>query len=660
MFDTGTTFSPLSSCKMWIYANIPASTGITFAIYTNSGSNLPDTLVSSATYTPPEENTGYYWHGVSFSTTLTANTSYHLVVYPTSSGSFEWMVTNPATGGDAGADTYAGTGSYYNGSSWAALTMIGGTTLSITTNLNPLATSTTNAGAGLFRFNGNLYCYSNNRVWKFSDANYWSEWTSVSAITNITAVTSAINFGSTVYFGNEGGDGDYATMNTSEVISDAGADGHIFAKFRGYLWRANANYVEYTSDGSTWEPTATLGDPIYVSDTSDPITGLCGLNDKMYAMTTAGIVPIYAGDIVYGIQTWGSLDPQNGMSPVEFEGAIYVIVGGRVIRYTEDGTTQDVWMTRDSDLLTGRIGRVWDLTRTNNWLVALVGGADADDKPTIWAFQKSSWHHIATLPSSTSTASGLATDYGLYYDRATSRLWAITPDFVTYYWYIPDYSINPYNDPNSRYMATAWVEWDWFDSQVLEAPKDFDSVTIMGENFSSTRYVDVYWQDDASTDWEYLGRADANHEELRWSIDGGTRPNSRRLKLGFLITTEDSTETPRIRAFRVKYHLMVRDWFRWNLQVDVSGRSGAYQMLGDGTRNTLTAAQIKAAIDTLVTQVPPFVYQDVDGSTYEVKVLDGNFQYTKYEYNEATTDEWWEGVYSLVIEQVTQGTYTAP
>lgn len=659
-FDTGTTFSPLSTCKMWIYANIPSGTDLTLAIYTNSGSDLPNTLVASATYTPPEENTGYYWHGTSFSTTLSANTTYHLVVYPTTSGSFEWMVTDPATGGDAGADTYAGGGSYYNGSAWGYLSMIGGTTLSITTNLNPLATSTTNAGAGLFRFNGNLYCYSNNRVWKFSDANYWSEWTSVSAITNITAVTSVVVFGDTVYFGNEGGDGDYCTMNTSEVISDAGADGHIFAKWKGLLWRANDNYVEYSGDGSTWEPTTTFGDPIYVSDASDPVTGMCGMGNVMYVATTAGLVPVFEGDVVVGGRTWGSLDAQNGMRMVEFEGALYCIVNGRVIRFTEDGSMQDVWMTRDDDVLAGRIGQVWDLVRVNNWVFALVGATASNGKPTIWAYQNNSWHHIATLPNSVSTEGGLAADYGLYYDRVTSRLWAITPDFVTYHWYIPDYSLNPYNDPLSRYMATAWVEWDWFDGAILEVYKDYDSVTIMGENLSSGQHAEVYWKDDDSTAWEYLGDATSNITELRWSIDSGTRPNTRRLKLGFLIFTDSTTESPRIRAFRVKYHLMVRDWFRWNVQIDVSGRTEAYQLLADGTRNTLNQTQIKANLDALSKRVPPFVYQDVDGQTYEVKITDANMPYTKYEYNESTTSEWWEGTYNLVIEQVTQDVYVAP
>jgi hypothetical protein len=109
---------------------------------------------------------------------------------------------------------------------------------------------------------------------------------------------------------------------------------------------------------------------------------------------------------------------------------------------------------------------------------------------------------------------------------------------------------------------------------------------------------------------------------------------------------------------RVKYHLMVRDWFRWSLQIDVSGQADALQILGDGTRHTLTGAQLKSNLDTLSKRTPPFIYKDVEGTQYEVKVTDANFQYTLYEYVESTTTEKWEGVYSMTIEQVTQSAYT--
>lgn len=653
-FNTHVSATVPSTTKFWIYASIPPGVTIYFTLYTEAGGE-PDTTIGSAVqYTPPEENLGFYWHGVDISTaTLAANETYFLAAAPlTATDSFQWAsnITTATDFPEYGMGLLAG--------SWGLLPDDDLGALCFFHNMNELGVDRANTGAGFFRFDGSLWCYSDNRVYEYDAVN--GRFELVNTITGITSVTSAVAFDDLVYFGNGGGDGDYSAMNTGGTVSDIGADGHIFAKIAGRLWRAVDNYVEYTEDGSTWEPTASSGSPVTVTDTSDRVTGMCGMGNKTYVATTAGLVPVHEGDIITAGHTWGSLHAQNGMRMVEHEGSIYICVNGRVTRFTEDGSMQDVWLTREDDVLRGRIGRVWDLCRMNNWLMALVGGTDAEDKPTIWAFQNNAWHHMATLPNSTSSSETIVSDYALYYDRTTSRLLALTPDWVVYSWYVPDYAINPYNDPDAEYMRSAWIEWDWFDASILEAQKDYESVTIIGENLSTLAWIDVYWKDDASTDWEYLGRADNNHEELRWSIDGGTRPNSRRLKLAFLMARKEDGGTPRLRAFRVKYHLMVRDWFRWNLQIDVSGRSGATQMLADGTTNTLTASQIKDALDALAKQVPPFVYQDVDLNLYEVKVLDGNFQYTLYEYNEATGDEWWEGVYSLVIEAVTQGEYTPP
>jgi hypothetical protein len=122
--------------------------------------------------------------------------------------------------------------------------------------------------------------------------------------------------------------------------------------------------------------------------------------------------------------------------------------------------------------------------------------------------------------------------------------------------------------------------------------------------------------------------------------------------------TTSAGETPRIHAIRVKYHLMVRDWYRWSLAVDVSGRTSSTQQMAEDV-NTLTASQIKTNIDALATQVPPFQYQDVDENIYLVKVNDANFTYTKYVHAEQTSTTYWEGVYRLVIEQVRPGEYVA-
>ncbi len=604
-----------------------------------------------------------------------------------------WLTIRfPASGNDsriAYGDTGYATNTYArqttNGGvsgSWVAQT---GKYAIFSTMFHLISPSTTKGtGAGFFRFNNVLYHYCNNAVFEYDVAN--DQWDSVGTITDHNSTTGATVFDSLTYFGNGGiTTTDYTTMSTSEVFSSTAVNGYLFAKHNGLLWRAYLNEVEYSEDGTTWEPSTTFGDPIYVSDTSEPVTGMCGMGEYMYASTKAGLVVILPGDFAKGVIPWGSADSNNGTSMVNHEGALYIVVNGRVSRFTEDGSLQDIWVSQENLGTSGRLGQVRHLSRMNNWLIAIVEGVLQEPVPnqdseyyntqstTVWAYQNNSWHFLASLPNSADYGNVLATvtipsgntdvgvNYSTFYDRTTQQLWMCTPSRLTYRLYVPDYTSNPFNDPLSKYTYSSWIEWDWFDGSVQEAPKDYDSVTLISEGMSSTSYVEVYWKDDDSSpsvnDWQLLGTATSDNQELRWSITGGTRPDTKRFKLGLLFVTLNTSTTPRIRAVRVKYHLMVRDWFRWNVIIDVSGRSGALQMLADGTRHTLTAEQIKDNIDALARQTPPFLYQDVDGTQYEVKITDANFTYDKYEYNEKTTNTWWEGTYNLQLEQVTNAAY---
>lgn len=666
-FTTPAGFSVATQARhmFWFYAYADDNSGFLVSVYTNSA-NAPGTEVTSTSttsdYTGVPGGNDSRWFGAGVTVTnMSAATDYWLVIECLSQNA---GIAYGTSGYSDDTKAIFSTGSYVAQTGKYAV---------YTTNIHHMAmTANKNTGIGFFRFDGDLYYYVDATLFKYDAAN--TQWDSIGAITDHSSVTSAIVFDAKVYFGNGGiTTTDYTTMNTSDAFTSTGVNGYLFAKHNGVLWRAYLNEVEYSEDGTTWEPSTTFGDPIYVSDTSAPVTGMCGMGEYMYVSTKEGLVVIMPGDFAKGVMPWGSIDSSNGTSMVNFEGAIYATVSGRIVRITEDGSMQDVWMTRDEDMIAEKIGKVLAITRMNNWLVVLVGGTklyptqDSLSSATIWAMQGNSWHHITTVPNAwdygddlkVSSAVDVGLNYAVFYDRDTQRLWIADPTRNTYSVRVPDYTLNPYNDTETVYESSGWVEWDWFDGAVLEAPKDYESVTIIGENLDATCYVQVYWKDDDSAGWELLGTCDSNNEELRWTIAMGTRPNTKRFKLGLRLVTTDGTQTPRIRAVRVKYHLMTRDWFRWHVIVDVSGRSGALQMLADGTRHTLTATQIKDNLDALARQIPPFLYQDVDGSQYEVKITDANFSYDRWEYNEKTTNTWWEGTYTLVLEQVTNAEYSA-
>jgi hypothetical protein len=194
----------------------------------------------------------------------------------------------------------------------------------------------------------------------------------------------------------------------------------------------------------------------------------------------------------------------------------------------------------------------------------------------------------------------------------------------------------------------ATLETDRIFGGLMDVDKDWESVKVLGDNISTDYPVRVYWLDDDSLYWEYLGEITESGQELRWT-DYDTRPNSKRLCLGLGLYARNSADwagTPIVRAVRVKYHNMTRDTYRWNLPIQVSDQ----QMLMDHTLNPYTATEQRAHLDSLTRSIPPIFYEDVDGTVYEVKVLDDTGQMDKLELIDGV--KVYSQVRRLTVEQV--------
>lgn len=633
---------------VWFYCRASVGQVLNFQVLSDDGLH---TVLASGSTTVTVDSKGFYWHGCKMTghASLTATGTYRAVIYP-STGTIE-LATN--TSG------YSFGTLLYDGATWtvdASIYVLFATSVS---GLDNDSSGTEDSvGFVFFRIGTDLYVSG-----LVTTAYHWDEGNDLwdnDAITGSTAfigVRHAVEWNDKAYLAVNAGDNAHS-LSTSLVAADLGYEAHCFAREAGYLWRSVGNVPYYTNVAAPTSGDWVTYDEMMVGTPDYPILAMCGVDTNMFCSTAEGLYRIAEGDFAVSVAPWSSTDTRNGLSMVNFQGSLYVTANGRVMRYQEDGTLQDIWIMRDDDLVSGRLGRVLQLCVVNNSVMALASPEAAGGAPTVWAFVNESWHHIATLPYSEQSVLSLGDNLcRMFHDTDTNYLYISTSIGVVYRIYVSESAINPYNDTAVRYQHYSWVEWDWFDSPVFDAEKDYHSVKIFGENMAANCTATVYWKDDDSTGWELLGTSDIDHEDLEWTITGGTRPRTHRFKLGILLRTTTAAETPRIRAVRVKYHLMVRDWFRWSFQVDVSGRTESLQMTADGARHTLTASQIKTNLDNLCRAVPPFVYIDVDGTQWLVKVQDANFTYTKWEYNENTTNSWWEGVYNIVVESVKPETY---
>lgn len=633
-FTTPASGTP-SNFMVWFYAQIAGTVQVAYEIWSDS-SGPSAKLSTTVNYTPPEDTFGWYWHGAAISYALANSTSYWIVIYPTNP-----LLVFYVGYGTSGYNTVA---KRYNGTSWADVASM---YLLHSTSIHRISTVDTPSGAGFFRLGGNFYCYSNCKVYEYSSVN--DNWVYVDDVDNLLNITGVTVFGQLAYFSDPIFGGNMTTMDSSEVFTYVGSLANFTCKYGPYIYRAVGNDLYYSADVALygWEGPFAVGEDEYT------ITGMAGMGDSLYVATGEALYRFAPGHIVEGVTTWGSLDATNGLSMLDYQGSIYCCVNGRVVNFTQDGRVSDIWIGRDDDILVGRIGKVQHLSRMNNWLIAVVANESSSSKPSVWALQDGNWHHIATLPTAAAINQfGLYGNYSAYYDRGTRSLWVMTTGLVSYRLYVPDYAINPYNDGGATYMPRGWFEQDRFYGGQYLIDKDFESVTIIGDNLSATCPVIVCWQDEASVAWETLGAATADGQELRWS-NHTTRPQGRWIKLGLLLFTKDGDETPRIRAVVVKNLPMVTDRVRDSVTLTLK----TYIEMPDGAPDAYTRAEQLAHIQSMIGSVIPIIYEDPLGVQYEVKVVDYSFDPVRF-IRKGNANEVAEIDVALVLEQVPDSVYT--
>lgn len=626
------------SIAYYFYARLNSNVDINIEVWSNS-SGSPGTSLDSGSTTSRNDDYDFRWWGVTIPTTSLSNSTLYWLVFD--------VTGVDAVGGTAeiayGTSGYDTASKSWNGSSWVTLT---GQYLVYTTGHHSLDTLTSDQGAGTFRFNGALYSYKGERLYKLDVAN--NQMDVVNSITGTGDITSHAIFGPTVYFGRA--TGNYTTMDTAESFAAAGTTRKLFLEAE-YLYGTWQNDLYYSSDGSTWSSAFQIG-----SDAHE-IRGMAGMGDSLYLATDKALWRFAPGDQVEWVSDFGSVDSNNGVGMIEYQGRLYIPAGGRLFRFDPSGQMMDIWVNRDDDLPTTKVGKIVALARMNNWLVAYTL-ADGDYNvsrgfPSLWAWQEEGWHLLANVYQRNEDFT--QTYQSIYYDRGTSRLWWSTDMGSLQYTEIDDYTINPFNLSSYVYMPFGWLQQDRFYGGQYLLDKSWESVTIVGDNLSTDVHVKVYWQDEGSvvdsvgvTHWELLGTADSDGEELRWT-DYDTRPSGRWIKLAFRLQTNDGDKTPRVRAVVVKFLPMVNDRIRDNVTLTLHSNVE----MPDGTPDAYTLAQQLTHIQSLIESVDPIIYEDPFHDQYEVTLVDWRMSALLYDSDTGVL----ELRVTLVLEQLPDEQY---
>lgn len=605
---------------------------VTVVLYSSSGADTgPNAVITTATEVL-DDTIGLGNHYIPFDNTLSDGTFYHIVVYPTTAGETMNLPIDSST--DVPFNDQVWT---YDGSTWTRDTA-GKAFLMEPVMGMPPSTEAINKLA-YFPANGYMYAAAGEKLYRqTSDTAVWSL---VTSGTFGADITDLYVLGDTLLIG-LGDSTNYQTMDSAEALTAKAVPGRLFVNWNGLVWRVVGNDVYYSNDLTTWSSA------IEVCPQGFLINGFQGQQDYLYCACDDGLYYVGFGDQVRNVTDWGQLNPTEkfGASMVNWQGALYIPVGAGIIRY-DAGNMLPTGPDLGEGLPLFRTGNVGALATQNNYLycsIKATGGSSS-----VWAFNGQGWHNIAVLPSA-----DVLWITSIAYHRPKQRLYIGTNAGLIMYVTAIDSPTNTDIDAVTYTATYGTLETDWHRGGLWKVSKDFESVSILGDDIDADHTIQVYWQDDDSTDWEYLGEVTESGQELRWS-DYTTRPNTKALKIGLALNAKSTllyNGTPVVRAVTVKYHNMISDWFRWNMEIAVHDD----QIMLDGTANSYTAAQMDTHLKALSKQVPPVIFTDVDGVSYEVKVLDAVRRLDKSEYvSSALANSY---IYNVAIEQVTQGTYT--
>lgn len=413
----------------------------------------------------------------------------------------------------------------------------------------------------------------------------------------------------------------------------------LLHSWNGYLFVAHQNKVWY-SDGSTWEGAFEFG-PL----NGYQVRGMAGLGDSLYVSTDDGLWRLAPGDVVEGLVPWPSISSLNGRRMVVHNGALYIPMGNRVLMFAENGALQDVWVDSRTAIPKEYMGQIHSLCSSQMGLIATVSPVDDALSGSVWLMTTEGWHVLAILPPG--MGAGRVT-----VDSAHNRIWVATKCGIMWSMWWQPMAAAPVANVNQPWGASAWVEWDWYTGDLVDIDKDWESVTIFGENLSENRPVQVYYQEVDGGAWRWLGTATNDNAELRWE-QFAYRPQGPKLKLGLLLRTNDYHYTPSVRAVRVKYHPMLMDRWRWQLALPVHDG----QEMPDGSINSYTAVQVRSHLDSLIERLPPAVLEDLDGVQYEIKVVGATRQVAEWQWRPEMAAAVIDWLYTMTIEQVTAQRY---
>lgn len=189
-----------------------------------------------------------------------------------------------------------------------------------------------------------------------------------------------------------------------------------------------------------------------------------------------------------------------------------------------------------------------------------------------------------------------------------------------------------YKLDETKYAATGWYQSSYYDANLPNYTKLYNSVTVKHDPLTVDHSIVVYYKYKESDSWTTLGTSNTlNATEKEILFPAGT--NSKKITLKVELNTTNSLTTPVLTEVVLKYTLYpIRRW-QWNLRLLLKENIN----LLDNSLENRTAATMRSAIENLLSSQTLYTFVDIDATSYNVLVVDTD--QTSWVINQDATNE---------------------
>jgi len=391
----------------------------------------------------------------------------------------------------------------------------------------------------------------------------------------------------------------------------------------GYLWAAEdgTSYLHYASepDGSDLEGGGNDDiDVIEVGPGQIPIVNMISYNNNLYVAREDGLWVVSNDKLAYQVQDFSrERHSINFQTMCVWRGALYFNVRNRLYRYT-GSTLQDVTPPRYVETFPYRAyGNFRCLTPRGKFLYVIAEDNEASAHDNLLAYDGVGWHRICSLadsPYQVNTMNYSSVDHDALwfnYTRATNS--PVTAEIRLQA--LNDLPYDYYETSGDHYLYTSK-----FDGGLQEIDKCFKSVTLRTNYLAAgTRTISVEYSLDGGawkTDLTDAGGTGDNTVDQSpvQTLYFPSDTTGKQIQLRFNLQTTDSSTSPVLEAFSVKYMLRPVTTWGWRLIVTCAEEEKTL----DGRRDSITGKAKLAALRTARDSTAPITFYDPWGDSHTV------------------------------------------